>query len=310
MSESGRLGEFLRARRARLRPEEVGLPVLSGRRRVAGLRREELAHLASVSVSYYTRLEQGHPVNVSDAVLDALARALRLTEPDREHLSELAARRPRPQRTPPPERLDPTTRELMRSFAAVPALVVGRRLDVLAWNGLGHALTAWHLDRDAPEHPAERPNLARMLFLDERARELYVDWPRKARAMVGNLRFVAGRHPEDALLSALVAELTERSAEFTALWNDHRVRPCEADRYRLRHPLIGALTVTQHNLVSARVPEQSVVLTTAAEGSGSELALERLARSVRPARPEHLESSLQAPPPGMKAWLPVATSQK
>ncbi|WP_326954503.1 helix-turn-helix transcriptional regulator [Amycolatopsis sp. NBC_01286] len=273
------LGEFLRARRSLLRPEDVGLPALHDRRRVAGLRREELAQLAGVSVSYYTRLEQGQSVNASDAILDALAGALRLDEHEREHLRELAARRPRAQRRPPPERLDPLARDLLRSLGDVPALVLGRRSDVLAWNPLGHELMASHVDPTAPERPADRPNTARMLFLDPHTRELYADWPRKARAVVGNLRAVAGRHPEDALLASLVGELTMKSPEFVALWGDHRVKPCEADSYVLRHPLVGALTVAQQILTPARSPEQTVVVVTTAEGSASENTLKLLARS-------------------------------
>ncbi|WP_280399814.1 helix-turn-helix domain-containing protein [Nocardia carnea] len=280
MGVSGQLGEFLRARRALLRPEDVGLPARYERRRVSGLRREELAQLAGVSASYYTRLEQGQSVNASDAILDALAGALRLDAHEHEHLRELAAQRPRTQRRPPPEKLDPLTRDLLRAFGTTPALVLGRRTDVLAWNALGHALLAGHIDRTAPDRPADRPNLARLLFLDAHTRDLYADWPRKARAVVGNLRAVAGRHPEDAVLASLIGELSMKSPEFVALWGDHRVKPCEADAYELRHPLVGMLTVTQQNLTPARSPEQSVVAITTAAGSSSATALELLARSV------------------------------
>lgn len=246
---------------------------------MTGLRREELAQLAGVSVSYYTRLEQGQSVNASDAILDALATALRLDEHERAHLRQLATQRPRPRRTPPPERLSPLTRDLMRSFGTAPAMILGRRTDILAWNALGHALLAGHIDPTAPDRPADRPNMARMLFLDTHIRDLYVDWHRKARAVVGNLRVVAGRHPDDARLAALIGELSMKSLEFTALWSDHRVAPCEADEYELRHPLVGAVTVTQHILTVARSPEQSVVVVTTAEGSGSEHAITLLARS-------------------------------
>ncbi|MEU7639463.1 helix-turn-helix transcriptional regulator [Streptomyces sp. NPDC039016] len=280
MGVTGQLGEFLRARRARLRPEDVGLPAFPERRRVNGLRREEIAHLAGVSPSYYTRLEQGHAVNASEAVLNALAGALHLDPHERAHLRELAARRPRTSRRPTPERLHPMTRELIDSLRDVPALVLGRRADVLAWNGPGHALLAGHTDRTAPERAADRPNLTRMLFLDPHTRELYTDWPRKARAVVGNLRLVAGRHPEDALLAALIGELSMKSPEFTALWGDHRVRPCEGEGYELRHPLVGPVAVTQHSLVPPHSPQQSVVLITAAAGDdGSRHALELLAQN-------------------------------
>ncbi|SHF61820.1 helix-turn-helix transcriptional regulator [Streptoalloteichus hindustanus] len=278
MTVSGQLGEFLRARRARLRPEDVGLAALPGRRRVTGLRREELAHLAGVSVSYYTRLEQGQSVNASDAVLDALAGALRLDGHERAHLRDLASQRPRPLRRPPVERVNALTRGLVRSLGTVPALVLGRRTDVLAWNALGHALLAGHLDRTAPERPADRPNIARMLFLDPHCRELYVDWERKARGVVANLRLVAGRHPEDALLASLVGELSVKCPEFVAMWRDHRVNPCAGATYRLRHPLVGELTVTQQALLPPHSPEQSVLVVTTEEGSSSEDTLTLLGR--------------------------------
>ncbi|MFB6989290.1 helix-turn-helix transcriptional regulator [Streptomyces sp. NPDC056230] len=270
MADSLRLSEFLRARRAQVRPADVGLPELPGRRRVTGLRREELSQLAGVSVSYYTRLEQGRSVNASDGVLNALATALRLDEHEHAHLRELASQRQRPLRHPPAERVDPLTRDLLRSVGHTPALVLGRRTDVLAWNPLAHALLAGHLAPAAPDRPEDRPNLSRMVFLDPHTRDLYVDWERKARAVVGSLRQIAGRHPEDALLASLVGELSMRSPEFAALWSDHRVRPCEADAYRLRHPLVGELTVTQQILVPARSPEQSLVLVTTQEDSSSQ----------------------------------------
>ncbi|MFV2176308.1 helix-turn-helix transcriptional regulator [Actinomadura sp. LOL_016] len=276
MAVSMRLSEFLQARRARLRPEDVGVVPLPGRRRVAGLRREELAQVAGVSVSYYTRLEQGQSVNASEGVLDALATALRLDEHERTHLHELASQRPRPREEPPAERVDALTRDLMRSLEDAPALVLGRRTDVLAWNPLAHALLAGHVDPTAPDRPADRPNLARMLFLDPHTRELYADWARKARAVVGNLRQVAGRHPEDALLASLIGELSMKAPEFAALWSDHRVRPCEADAYLLRHPLVGELTVTQQNLLVTRSPGQSLALVTTEEGSSSADTIELL----------------------------------
>lgn len=280
MSTSVQLGEFLRARRARLLPEDVGLPPLRERRRVTGLRREELAQLAGVSVSYYTRMEQGQATNASEAILNALSDALQLDGHERAHLRELASRRQQPQRRPRPERLSTMTRDLMRSFDAVPALVLGRRTDVLAWNALGHALLAGHVDRTAPERPADRPNLAWMLFLDPHTRGLYVDWQRKARAVVGNLRLVAGRHPEDARLASLLGELSMKSSEFAALWNDHHVKPCEAETYDLRHPLVGTLTVSQQNLMPARSPEQSVIVVTTAEGSRSENTIKLLSQAT------------------------------
>ncbi|WP_324195413.1 MmyB family transcriptional regulator [Nocardia terpenica] len=199
----------------------------------------------------------------------------------RAHLRQLTAQRPRTRRTPPPERLSP----LMRSFGTAPAMVLGRRTDVLAWNALGHALLAGHIDATAPGRRADRPNLARMLFLGPHIRDLDVNWHRKARAVVGKFRVIAGRHPDDARLAALIGELSMKSPEFTVLWSDHRVAPCEADEYELRHPLVGTVTVAQHILTVARSPEQSVVVVTTAEGSGSEHAITDHRGQQRRSRP-------------------------
>jgi transcriptional regulator with XRE-family HTH domain len=277
----GPLGDFLQARRARLQPEDVGLRGLGPRRRVAGLRREELAQLAGVSVSYYTRLEQGLSRGASAEVLEAIARALRLDDHEREHLERLAdtSRRAPRVRRPRPERLADETRDLMRAVDDVPAMVLGRRTDVLAWNQLGHALFAGHLDPHSPDDPARRPNTSRMLFLDPHSRELYVDWKRKARAVVGNLRIVVGQHPEDPLLAELIGELTMKSPEFVALWGDHRVTPCDAASYELHHPVVGTVTVTQQALAIARSPGQSLMVCTTPAGSPSEEALALLRRA-------------------------------
>lgn len=279
MDEPAPLGEFLQARRARLRPEDVGYQALGRRRRVRGLRREEIADLAGLSVSYYTRLEQGGPAHASDAVLHSLAAALRLDPHEREHLFRLARTDPPLIRPPaagpaPVEAADEPARALLAALSPAPALVLGRTTDVLAWNATGHALLAGHLDPAAPDRPGGRPNLAWLTFLDPAYRELYLDWPRKARAVAGNLRAAAGRHPDDEALAGLVAELSARSPEFAGLWNEHDVRPCEADSYDLRHPLVGELNVTQQVLFVARHPDQSVVVvTTSAPASADALSL-------------------------------------
>jgi transcriptional regulator with XRE-family HTH domain len=292
MNGPGPLGAFLQARRTRLRPEDVGLRDFGSRRRVAGLRREELAQLAGVSVSYYTRLEQGLSRGASAEVLDAIARALLLDDHEREHLDRLAdAARHAPRvRRPRPEKLADETRDLLRAVDGVPAIVLGRRTDVLAWNTLGHALLAGHLDFLGPDVPARRPNMSRILFLDLHSRELYADWKRKARTVVGNLRSAVGRHPEDALLAELIGELTMKSPEFVELWGDHRVAPCDTASYELHHPVVGTVTVTQQTLAIAHSPEQVLTVCTTLAGSSSEEAL-ALLRQASGSRAPHADST-------------------
>jgi transcriptional regulator with XRE-family HTH domain len=281
---SGQLGAYLKACRARVRPEQVGLTPYGERRRVAGLRREELALLAGVSPSYYSRLEQGQSRNASPQVIDAIAAALALTATERRHLHTLAesAGRRRVPRPAPVEHADPTLLELLDAIPAVPALVLGRRSDVLAWNPLGHALLGVNLDPASPAVPGRRPNMTRMVFLDPDTRALYADWPRKARAVVGNLRLVAGNHPDDPALASLIGTLTMASPEFGALWNDHRVQACATAHYDLRHPLIGDLTITQQTLRSVEHPDQTLVTCTTPPETPSASALAVLTHLTRP----------------------------
>jgi transcriptional regulator with XRE-family HTH domain len=278
------LGDFLRTRRAQLRPEDVGVATYGGLRRVPGLRREELALLAGVSASYYTRLEKGESPSASPEVLDALAGALRLDESERRHVHDLARtgrRRVRRQR-PGPERVLEATRQLLEALGDAPAIVLGRRSDVLAWNRPGHALFAGHLDPAAPDSPRERPNMTRLVFLDPHVRELYADWPQKARAVVGNLRLVAGRHPEDVALHALVGELAAKSAEFASMWADHRITACTVAAYEMRHPLVGSLNVMQQTLSSGPGPVVVVATTEADSPSRAALTLLAQATAMRP----------------------------
>lgn len=284
----GPLGEFLRARRSRLSATDLGLPGAGERRRVPGLRREELALLAGVSAPYYARLEQGTSRGASPGVLDALAGALDLDEGERRHLHQLAtARRRRPPGRPPAERppaehLAPALAQLLPALGQVPALVLGRRLDVLAWNALGHALVAGHLDRSRADRPAERPNSAVLAFCDPRSRELHADWPAKARAVVAHLRAVAGRHGGDPLLAALIGELTAASEEFARLWADHGVAPCGGSTHALHHPLVGPLTVHQQTLQPVGAADQCLVTFTATAGTASEEALRLLRQLTAP----------------------------
>ncbi|MFD8519049.1 helix-turn-helix domain-containing protein [Streptomyces capillispiralis] len=275
MERRSPLGEFLMARRAQLGPDDVGLPRYGDRRRVPGLRREELAMLAGVSAGYYTRLEQGQSLNASAEILDAIATALRLTTAEREHLhvlSAAASHRPGPE-TPRTEHASADLRTLLAAMSDVPALVLGRRNDVLAWNRAGHALLAGHLDPASPDDPDTRPNMSRLVFLDAHTRALYRDWPAKARAVVGNLRILTARNPGDARLAELVGELAIHSAAFARMWSEHTVDPCGRDVYDLAHPVVGDLTLTQQTLYVPQEPHQSLVTFTAEPGSPSATAL-------------------------------------
>ena len=294
------LGAFLKTCRARVQPEELGLTSYGGRRRVPGLRREELAQLAGVSPSYYARLEQGQSRHASPQVLDAIAAALELTGPEREHLRTLAAAagRRRAARPTAPEHADPALTELLAAMPQVPALILGRRSDVLAWNPLGHALLASHQNFEVAGVPGRRVNMTELVFLDPDTRELYADWESKARAAVGNLRLVAGAHPDDPALAALIGRLTMASPEFGALWADHRVQACATAVYELRHPRIGTVSVTQQTLRAVERPDQTLVTCTAPAGSASAAALTMLAHLADPAvadrRAAHLSNSAEA----------------
>ncbi|MBK3643354.1 helix-turn-helix transcriptional regulator [Streptomyces sp. MBT33] len=283
MDAPSELGDFLRTRRAALRPEDVGITPHPTRRRVSGLRREELAMLAGVSITHYTRLEQGRALSASDSVLDAIARTLRLTDDETAHLKDLArptkAARPT---TPRAEQASPSARQLLAAMSEVPALVLDRRNDVLAWNRLGHALLAGHLPADSPEMPSTRPNVTRMLFLDDRYRALYTDWHDEAQLAVASLRLIAGRHPDDRRLTELVGQLTVQCDEFASRWARHPVRTCTSGVKQLRHPLVGTMDLSFENLVIPGSSGQRLIAYTAEPGSPSEAALRLLGSATAP----------------------------
>ncbi|MFJ1707220.1 helix-turn-helix transcriptional regulator [Kitasatospora sp. NPDC088346] len=291
------LGDFLRTRRARLLPRDVGLPEL-GRRRVAGLRREEIAELAGVSVDYYTRMEQGRVRNASPAVLAALARALRLDEDETRHLHRIA----RPAGTPRgprrgaerPQRVRPMLRTLLGSLPDLPALVMGRRMEVLAWNEAASALLG---DFDAMD-PAER-NIARITFLRPESRSLYADWEACARENVAYLSLEAGRHPDDPALSALVGELAVKSREFRGWWAEHPVQDKTSGVKRFQHPVVGGLELTYETLRAADDPAQALITYAAEPGSPSEDALRlMLAWTASPAAGPEEALRAGGPQPG------------
>jgi transcriptional regulator with XRE-family HTH domain len=271
------LGEFLRSRRSRLSPEDVGLRTYGERRRVPGLRREELAQLAGVSVAYYTRLEQGLSRNASEGVLDALGGALRLDDDETAHLRALARSYRAPARPRPrPERVRPSVRTMLSSLGGVPALLIGYRVDVLAWNPMGHALLCGHLPYDAPDHAGTRPNLARLMFCDPHLRELYTDWKGKAQAAVASLRLASGQHPGDPCLASLIGELSVASPEFARFWARHAVRQCRSEVREFHHPLVGRLVLNEEVMELIQDEGQRLVIFSAEPGSSSEAGLRLL----------------------------------
>ena len=270
------LGEFLRTRRASLDPVELGVTSY-GRRRVPGLRREELAQLAGVSATYYTRLEQGSGNGASDGVLDALARALRLSDDEREHLHRIA----RPERErgalSPTAPLGQATAQVVAAVHEVPMLALDRRNDVLAWNPLAHALLAGHLPLTAPDRAATRPNTTRMLFCDAHTRELHEDWGSETLRAVAALRIVAGNHPGDPHLGSLVGELSMASDRFAELWASHAVGSCTEGAKRYRHPTVGLLDLDFTVTTVADGTGHRLMILTARPGTPSEHALALLA---------------------------------
>ena len=252
-----RLADFLRASRARLTPGQADI-VVAGRRRVEGLRREELAMLAGVSVDYYTRLEQGRSKSASPEVLDAIAEALRLDEAERAHLHTIARPAPaRRRRAAKPQRLHPATQDLIKTLdtALRPAFVLGRRLDVLGQNRLAALLIA-----DFDSMPAAERNQARFVFLDPHARELYANWEQVAADTAAMLRMDAGRRPDDRELGQLVGDLSIRSPEFRRLWARNHVHERSTGAKRYHHPLVGDLTITYQALTPGDDADQTLMV--------------------------------------------------
>ncbi|WP_322750633.1 MULTISPECIES: helix-turn-helix transcriptional regulator [unclassified Frankia] len=296
MDRRDELREFLRARRSRLRPGDGDIPAFAGARRVPGLRREELALLAGISVDYYVRLEQGRVANPGETVLDALAQALQLDDAERDHLFHLA----RPARTRPrpvaPQRVRPTLRVMLEQMSGTPAFITGRRSDVLAWNRLAAALIT---DFDAI--PAVQRNMCRFMFLDETARSLYREWEKVARVSVNVLRLRAGQYPHDPELASLVGELSVHSPEFRRWWADHQVAERTHGTKAYQHPLVGELTVAYENFRLADNGELTLTVYSAPPGSPSRTALDMLASLTSPgptaaASPAPADSTAAAAP--------------
>ncbi|MCC2031486.1 helix-turn-helix transcriptional regulator [Microbacterium allomyrinae] len=266
--------EFLTSRRARLTPDRAGLPAYGGNRRVAGLRREEVAMLSGMSVDYYTRLERGNLAGASDAVLDALARALQLDEAETAHLFDLARAAntgPVPRRAPRrTTTLRPSIQRLLDAITEAPAIVRTDHFDFIAANRLGRALYA-------PLFASASPNSARFVFLDPASQEFYPDWDRVSREMVAAMRGEAGRHPFDRRLTDLVGELSTRSERFRTLWATHNVRYHRTGDKRIHHPVVGDLELVYEAFDLPADPGLSMSTYTAEPGTASADALKVLA---------------------------------
>ena len=272
MPRENPIGEYLRARRELVRPEDVELPDAGSHRRVPGLRREEVAMLAGVSADYYVRLEQGRDQHPSAQVLDALARALQLDEHATAHLHRLAAppvRRRR--RSSRPEKVPASILRLIASWSHTPAHVYGRYMDVLAANPLATAVAPYH----APGH-----NLVRAAFLDPRVRDMYEDWEYVTESTVAGLRALVGPDVDDPRLNELVGELSVRSERFRQLWARHDVRPKRSGISLLDHPQVGPLELSYEKLPIPDTNCQTLVIYHAEPGTPSAQALTLLAATA------------------------------
>ncbi|SIN76155.1 helix-turn-helix transcriptional regulator [Agromyces cerinus] len=274
MDNRSEVREFLRTRRARITPDEAGLPAYGGNRRVPGLRREEVAMLAGVSVDYYTRLERGTLAGASDTVLESLARALQLDDAESAHLFDLAraanasptVRRPRAKTG----ELRPSLQRVIDAITEAPAIISTTRTDYLAANPLGRALYS-------VVFAAPQPNGARFAFLDPAAQEFYPDWDRVTQDVVAALRGEAGRNPYDKRLTDLVGELSTRSERFRTLWAAHNVRHHRTGVKRLHHPVVGDLELSFEAMDLPADPGLKLSIFTAEPNSVSADALKMLA---------------------------------
>jgi transcriptional regulator with XRE-family HTH domain len=265
------LRDFLQTRRSRITPEQAGLTTYPGVRRVPGLRREEVAQLAGVSVDYYVRLERGHGENVSDSVLEAVARALQLNDTERDHLYALAKSTDTQPSPATPQAARPGLARLLENVTHIPALLLGRRLDILATNPLARGFY--------PEFnaPISEQNLARYVFLNEAARDFYDDWPDTARDIVGMLHLEASHRPQDPLRADLVTELSTVDGDFRRWWADHDVYKPQHGSKLYHHPLAGDLELGFEAFTPVGNPDQILTLCTVEPGSPSENALRLLA---------------------------------
>lgn len=283
------LADFLRRARARVDPQRTGLPADDRVRRVAGLRREEVARLARVSTDYYTRLEQGRRITPSAGVIDAIAGALDLDDAGRTHLLHLIGNEPAGRRRPQhAQRARPGLHQLLDSLDGHPAMILGRRTDVLAANRLARALLT-----DFEAMPAKTRNYARWMFLDPDARRRLADWNEQARAVVENLRLDIGRDPDDPAATALITDLRAASPDFAAWWEQHDVYQRTHGTKRFRHPVVGELTVHYETLTMPGDPDQTLFIYTTEPGTRSREALNLLTSWALSPGPDHANNRLE-----------------
>jgi transcriptional regulator with XRE-family HTH domain len=274
LGDVSELGEFLKSKRAALSPETVGLPAVGNPRRVSGLRREEVAQLAAMSVDHYTRLEQGRVTTASDSVLNGIATALRLTDAERTYLRILAqppTRSPKAGCGADGEGVCPLVRDLLDAMRDVPALALDPRADIVAWNELATALYF-----DFAELPAAERNMIRMLFLEPRVRRMHRNFDEVASASVARMRMSAGMMPGDRRMAGLIGELLERDPDFRRLWGGHEVLATDAFRKRFDHPVVGPLELDWQALTVAADPDLTLMVFTAPPGSASADSLRML----------------------------------
>jgi transcriptional regulator with XRE-family HTH domain len=248
------LADFLRNRRANLKPEDVGLPS-GGRRRTPGLRREEVAQLASVGATWYTWLEQGRDVRASLEVLEALARALRLSQAERTHLVLLGRGEEAPPCKSPAERVSPTLRRLIENLGPNPAYILGRRWDYLVWNDAATVLLG-----DLGSIPRASRNHAWLTFTDPARREMFTDWEPSARLLVAKFRADSARHLGDPEFESLISALRKTSPDFSRAWDRHEVSQSGDARKDLRHPTAGMMSFSHAIFHPAEFSEQRLVL--------------------------------------------------
>lgn len=265
------LGTFLKTRRGELTPRDAGLPASTGPRRVTGLRREEVAQLASISTDYYTRIEQGR-IKVSAPVLNTLASVLKMDEDQRRYLFSLAGKPSTrgPRKTV--QKVQPQLQRLLDDLSTTPAIVMGRRMDILAWNQLAAAMMV-----DFGQIPAARRNYVRILFTHPVMRALYADWESVARTAVAQLRMEAAKYPDDPRLAALVGELSVQDPQFSQWWAARNVASLNTGTKTLNHQTAGELVLDWDTLVEAGDAEQQLVIWTAAPNSPTREALRFLA---------------------------------